>query len=183
MVVVRMRVDDVANGLVGHGLADGLVGGQRSRLARRTLEHHDVIRELHGEAARICRVDRPQPLAHLLHRCRHRWRRRRRCDIGRHVERDRSVRLHVVDGDVERVKPVLLLDDVPRKLDATEVGVIRIRDLHRNVADDRVRGQVFDALDQILIVERHLDVSVLDLECDDVAFAVALAARAALITP
>ena len=76
---------------------------------------------------------------------------------------------HLRDGDIQRLEAVLLLDDAPGELDAAVVAVIGIRDLDGHVAHHGIRGQVFDPLDEILVIERHLDVTSLDGKCDDVA--------------
>ena len=52
---------------------------------------------------------------------------------------------------------------------SAELRVVRIRHLHRHVADHRVRRQVFDLLDEVVLIERHLDVAVLRFEREDVA--------------
>ena len=128
-----------------------------------------MVRKLHGETARVRCVERPQPVSNLLHvDARRRRRRSRLDDVGRHLQRDGGIRPHILDGDVQCVEAVLLLDDVRRKLDAAIVGIVRIRDLDGHVADHGVRREVFDAIDEVLVVEGRLDVSSFDVERDDI---------------
>jgi hypothetical protein len=49
MVEVRMRVDDVPNGLVRNGLPDGVEHGQGAVVVLRRLEQDDVIVEFDGD--------------------------------------------------------------------------------------------------------------------------------------
>ena len=96
-------------------------------------------------------------------------RRRRRLDIGRHVDGDGGVGLHLADHDVEGRKAVLGLHDVPRKLDAAEVRVIGIGDLDRIIADHFIGRQIAHLLDEVLGVERRLELAAIDADRDGVA--------------
>src|SRR5438105_1538134 len=165
-----MRVDDVFDRLVRNCFLDFLVHRERTRFAVGAFDGHDIIPELDGPTADSGGGEVKHAVGKLLHI--HGGLRRRYSglrDILRHGEGDSHIRLHLVDPDVEDRETGLRLHDVSRKLDPVEIRIIGIRDLISEVSDDVVCTEKTDFLDQVLSVERRLDVAVLDLERDDVA--------------
>ena len=90
-------VDDVADRLVRNDLRDLVHHRERTRLAADALDHHHVVAELDCPVARIGRAEIPDAVGELVDA--HPQRRRRRtAHIGRHLDCDRRVGLHLVDG-------------------------------------------------------------------------------------
>src|SRR5262249_23180114 len=87
----------------------------------------------------------------------------------RRLNRDRRVRLHVGDGQVEDRIAALLLDDMHRALPSADVLVVGVERLEGQVAEERVVDPRLDALDQTLVVDVavHLGLVVTG-EADDV---------------
>ena len=128
-----------------------MTASDRSSVERAFDDHHVVV-ELDDHA--VVRAARQIPDAiGQLRRVDLDRRHRRAFDAGGHVNRDRAVRLHIADRQVEDRMAPLRLDDPAGELHAAVALVVRVGRDEGHVAQHRIVDPGLDPCDQVLRVD------------------------------
>src|SRR5437867_6126308 len=163
VVEMVMCIHEVLDGFVRNELVDFTDHGKGTFFVERRLDDYSKIAEIDREAVMAATAQGPDSIRQLL---RLDALPRRRCFLHRIRHRhsgDAGVRLDTIDRDLHRVmrhaEPRVTLVDMQRggEFHAAEILVIRIAQLIKHVAIDRVGDPGVDEFQHVLVIEGSVD--------------------------